>query len=194
MMPPARLLIATIVALTTVIANGCAVQPPAAALAAARPLVGAFEMQGRLSATDGTRAAHGQINWNHGPTRDEWVALSPLGQIVARLVATPAGARLQTADGRVLEAPDAASILPQLLGVAAPIDGLKHWVQASLRDGARTLELDSVGRPQRISDAGWIIDYPEYDGAHPNARPRRIDATQGETRIRLIIDTWTPLP
>lgn len=194
MKSPTGLLVATIVALTAVIASGCAVQPPAAERAVARPLVGAFEMQGRMSATDGTRAAHGQIHWSHAPTRDEWVALSPLGQIVARLVATPAGAHLQTADGQVFEAPDTTSILPQLLGVAAPMDGLEHWVQASVRDGARILELDSVGRPTRISDAGWIIDYLEYDGALADAPPRRIDATQGETRIRLVIDTWTPLP
>ena len=151
-------------------------------------------MQGRISATDGTRAAHGQISWIHTPDRDVWVASSPLGQIVAQLVATTAGARLQTADGRVIEGRDTASMLPQLLGVTAPMDGLEYWVQASVRDGARVLDSDSAGRPARISDAGWIIDYLEYSGTLAEAPPRRIDATHGETRIRLVIDTWTPRP
>lgn len=195
MNPSHRLLIAATITLATVFASGCAVQPPvAAARTAIRIPVEAFELQGRLSATDGTRAAHGQINWTHTPVRDEWVTLSPLGQIVAQLVATPTGAQLRTADGKVLEAPDATSILPQLLGVTAPIDGLKYWVQASVRDGARILKQDSIGRPLRISDASWIIDYLEYDGTQADAPPRRINASQGETRLRLVIDSWTPLP
>lgn len=190
-----QLFAAAAMALSTALATGCAVRPPAASThAVTRTPVHAFEMQGRLSATDGSRAAHGQISWTHTPARDEWVALSPLGQIVAQLVTTSAGARLRTADGKTLEAPDAASMLPQLLGVTAPVDGLRYWVQASVRDGARVLELDNIGRPARISDAGWIIDYLEYDGALAEAAPRRIEATQGETRLRLLIDTWTPLP
>jgi outer membrane lipoprotein LolB len=176
---------------------GCATQRPAptAAPAAARTAIAAFELQGRLAATDGTRAASGSLLWLHGPTKDEWTLLNPLGQIAAQLVSTPGGAQLLTSDGRMQRAESASKMLPELLGVAAaPMNGLPHWVQAATGPGARILSLDALGRPARIADNGWVIEYPEYSGPEPDAPPRRIDAHWGEARIRLIIDQWTPRP
>jgi len=173
---------------------GCAVQPPVTEVVhVVRTVAPAFELEGRLAASDGQRAGNGGLLWTHSPAIDEWTVMSPLGQIVAQLVSTPRGARLLTADGEVQEADDARTMLPRLLGVSAPLDGLAYWVQASLRPGARVLSVDAVGRPARVSDEGWIIEYPEYRDASPHAPPRRIDASWGDTRIRLIIDQWTPL-
>lgn len=175
---------------------GCATQlpTPIAAPAAIRPTITAFELQGRLAATDGTRAASGSLLWLHSPAMDEWTLLNPLGQIAAQLVSSPAGAQLLTADGHVQRAASAKKMLPELLGVTAPMDGLPHWVQAATGPSARVLSLDALGRPARIADNGWIIDYPEYSGPDPGAPPRRIDAHFGDARIRLIIDQWTPRP
>lgn len=172
---------------------GCATpEPREQALAVARPVASAFELSGRMSASDGERAASGLLTWSHAQGVDEWTVYSPLGQIVGQLVRTPRGAMLLTADGRSRQAEDADTILPELLGVSAPLDGLQHWVQAAPRAGARVLGLDASGRPARISDAGWIIEYLEYASAAPDAPPRLIDAAWGQARIRLVIDEWTP--
>ena len=182
-------------AIALVALSGCATPPAVPEIApVARPGVAAFELEGRLAASDGERAASGSLTWVHSPVSDEWTVFSPLGQIVAQLVRTPRGATLLTADGRTQHADDANTILPQLLGVSAPLDGLPHWVQASPRPGARVLSVDDAGRPARISDAGWVLDYPQYAGPTADAPPRRIDAAWGDARIRLIIDQWTPRP
>lgn len=184
--------LAAAAALATTLLAGCASQAARNLAAVSRPTAAAFELEGRLSASDGERAANGALTWSHTPATDEWTVYSPLGQIVGQLVRTPRGAMLLTADGRTEHAEDADTILPRLLGVPAPIDGLQHWVQAAPRPGARVLSLDEAGRPARISDAGWIIDYMEYAGPAADAPPRRIDAAWGEARIRLVIDQWTP--
>jgi len=175
--------------------TGCALQPAAPPQApAARSLSAAFELEGRLSATDGTRAASGRLAWAHAPGSDQWTLFNPLGQIAAQLVSTPRGAQLRTADGRHAEASHARELLPQLVGVPVPLEGLSHWVQATTREGARVLARDAVGRPARISDDGWLIDYVEYADPAPAAPPRRIDAQWGDAQLRLVIDQWTPLP
>lgn len=190
-----RATLAVALPLCAAIASGCATGPVNSGMSAvARPSIAAFELEGRLSASDGARAASGALTWNHGPGSDQWTVYTPLGNVAAQLVRTPNGASLLTADGRAQHAEDADTILPQLLGVSAPLDGLQYWVQASPRAGARILSLDEAGRPARVADAGWIIDYPEYAGPAPDAPPRRIDASWGDARIRLIIDQWTPLP
>jgi outer membrane lipoprotein LolB len=184
--------------LLTALLSGCAALPPPPpppdVVAIERRVAAAFELEGRVSATDGEQAASGRIHWRHAPAADEWTMFSPLGQVIAQLVSSPAGAHLQTADGRQISAPDAQAMLPELLGVAVPIEGLRYWVQGAARPGARVLSRDPLGRPARITDAGWIIDYTDYAAPGADAPPRRIDAHWGEARVRLVIDTWTPLP
>jgi outer membrane lipoprotein LolB len=174
---------------------GCALQPAQqGAPPVERPAIEHFDFEGRISASDGERAASGSLQWTRRAGRDEWTLLSPLGQIVARVVGTDAGASLQTADGRSTHADDVDALLPQMLGVHAPADHLDEWLQARPAPGARILETDAHGRPLRVSDSGWLIDYPAYADDTPTAMPRRIDARRGETRLRVIADRWTPLP
>jgi len=179
-----------------IMATGCALQPLATdtPLAVKRFAVSAFELSGRMSASDSERAASGRIEWRHQPLRDEWTVFSPLGQIMGQLVSTPDGAVLHTADGARVDAPSAQHMIPELLGIDVPVDGLTHWVQAVPRPGARVLGTDAAGRPARVSDAGWVIDYNAYAGSEPDAPPRRIDAHRGDKQIRLIIDEWLPSP
>lgn len=180
---------------TLVILSGCAtLAPPSDVAEATRDTVSAFLLEARISATDGERAASGRLEWEHAAEADSWLLFSPLGQVVAQLVATNAGATMRTADGQTLTAHSAEAMLPELLGVPAPADGLAHWVQAVPRSGARVLATDAVGRPARMSDAGWIIDYSEYVSESPDAMPRRIDAHWGDARIRLVIDHWAVSP
>lgn len=156
-----------------------------------RTLSRSFTLEGRLAATDGVRNANGPVVWVHTPYGDEWTAFSPMGQIVARLTSTADGAILETADGERRAAASAGDVIPELFGAGTPVDGLRYWVQAVARDGARVLQRDAIGRPTRISDAGWIIDYAVYTDDAPDSPPRRLEANWGETRIRLVIDQWT---
>ncbi len=178
-----------------VVLSACNTLPPqvdSGLMPVERPHIERFTLEGRFSASDGEQAANGPLEWQHSPERQEWLLLTPLGQIAARLSASAQGVTLQTGDGRLHQAEHIDPLIAELLGVPAPVDGLSHWVQASVRSGARVLALDPVGRPGRVTDAGWIIDYPSYADDSPQALPRRIDAQWGNARIRLIIDAWTP--
>lgn len=178
--------------------GACAPLTPVAdgpGIAVARPALARFELDARLSATDGEHAASGRIEWQHAPDADRWTAFSPLGQIVARLDSTPAGAELVLADGARHQAASAATLLPSLLGgTEVPLAELPGWVQGSPRPGAEVRAVDGHGRPLLVIDRGWRIDYAEYHGAGTDALPRRLDISRGDARIRLVIDRWTPTP
>ncbi|PKO55022.1 MAG: outer membrane lipoprotein LolB, partial [Betaproteobacteria bacterium HGW-Betaproteobacteria-21] len=70
---------------TALLAACAPLQPLPGSAAVVRTASPYFEVDGRLSATDGERAANGQIEWRHAQSADRWTAYSPLGQIVARL-------------------------------------------------------------------------------------------------------------
>lgn len=179
--------------LVLVLVQGCAsLQHTAEGEPVEREKITAFELEGRFSASDGERAANGRIHWEHAPQRDVLTFFNPMGQIAARLTRSDEGAMLRMANGEVYRAPDADELLPDLLGVRAPVDSLAYWVQGIVGDSARVLQYDAVGRPARINDQGWIVNYAEYADDTVDAAPRRLDATRGDARMRLIINRWTP--
>lgn len=173
----------------------CAPLSPVAHEAAARrPVFAAFELQGRLSATDGQQAASGRVEWQHRAHADSWTVFTPLGQIAAQLDSDATGATLLTADGLRERAASADELLPRVLGVELPVAQLSRWVQASPDGHADVRQRDALGRPALVIDRGWRIDYLDYAGATPDAAPARLDISRGDARLRLIIDSWTALP
>lgn len=157
----------------------------------AQPLV-RFALAGRLQVRDGERLAAVGLTWQHEAAADTWLFTGPLGQGLARLDAGPAGARLTLADGHRREAAGAAELAAAVLGVEAPFEALPSWVTARLRDGAEVREVDAPGRPRRVVDAGWTVEYTDYAGPGPDDLPRRIDIHRGDTRLRLVVDDWNP--
>jgi outer membrane lipoprotein LolB len=158
-----------------------------------RRLAAHFELVGRVAVSDGVRAASLGMEWRHG-VADEWLFIGPLGQAVARIEADDGGAVLYTGAPEPLRADSAQGLLARVLGVDPPLDGVAAWVQGVPRPGARVRQLDELGRPASVADAGWIIDYLEYAGPEPDARPRRLEASWGDARLKLVIDQWSSLP
>lgn len=188
----------TLGAAMTAIALGLAACAPLPVTApdtvATRNAAPAFELQGRLSASDGQQAASGRVEWQHIRDTHHFTLLTPLGQVVAQLDADALGARLQTADGQVLSADSAEALLPQVLGVDVPIGRLGLWVQAAPGPDAEIRNRDSAGRPALVIDLGWRIEYLDYAGESADAPPARLDISRGDARIRLVIDSWITLP
>lgn len=172
---------------------GCAALPPGAPAAVERHLEQRFELVGRMAVSEGERSASMGVEWRHG-AGDEWLFLSPLGQVVARIESDGRGALLQASGQEPLRAASVQELMGRVLGLAPPVEGVAAWVQGFPRDGARVRRLDEVGRPASVADAGWIIDYLEYAGPQADARPRRLEAAWGGARLKLVIDQWTVLP
>lgn len=175
--------------------GGCAtsgVMPASAPALRTLPPLERFGLEGRLQVRDGERSAAVGLDWQHEPVRDEWLFTGPLGQGLARIEADAAGARMRLADGQRSEAASAGELAEALLGVSAPFGALSGWVTARPAATAQIRGLDSLGRPLQLVDQGWIIDYLEYAGDAPDSPPRKIDVQRGDTRLRLIVDSWNP--
>lgn len=156
---------------------GCAsVSPPVA------PERG-WAFDGRLALTSGEDNLSGQLSWRHGAGTDELDLRTPLGQTVARIVRDPDGVTLETSDARY-RAPDAEALTRERLGVAIPLSGLAWWV-AGRPDPARPY---TSNLPGGIVQDGWTIAYRDR---FADGRPRKIDATRADLRLKLVIDAWS---
>lgn len=152
--------------------SACASLPPPAPVPAAAE---SFSLNGRLSLRQGETSHHVAISWRHEPAQDEIFVSGPLGQGIAELTRDATGARLLTADRKVVTAPDWESLAERAFGARLPLSNLPRWVVAV--PPAPTFDVD-----------GWRIEVREVvDG-----RPALIELRRGDIEARLRIDGWMP--
>lgn len=168
-----------------------------AALPAAFGVLARFTLQ--LEGTDhaAPRRFAGGLDWSHTASDQQQLLLTgPFGQGLAEIEVTPAGARLRTRNGQVIQAETAAGLLHQQLGYPLPLGELRHWLFGQGSPQALRLH-DAAGRTRQLRDQGWIIDYRYADSAAdaPAAlrfhRPVHLTLRRdSELELQLSIESW----
>lgn len=177
---------------------GCAGLSPAPTTLPARSALGDFAMEARFvlrteRPNERAQSASGRLSWQHGGSGDRILVATPLGQGIAELAITPATAELRTSDGLSRRADDAGALLASITGYSLPLGELPSWLLGRPTAAGR-LESDALGRPHRLTDAGWRIDY-HYDNDSADAPPSRLTILrEGELELRLRIEDWRLLP
>ena len=146
-----------------------------------------FELSGRLAARYGDESFSGNLAWRHAPSADEMLISTPFGQGVARIAREAGAVSLTTAEQREYHAADAESLTQEVLGFRLPLAGLADWVRARPSSGAPAeIDRDADGRPSRLRQSGWQIEYQDYaDGL-----PSRLRLTYPGLELRLAITRW----
>jgi len=182
---------------------GCVALPPLAesdtspnsALLAAQQRIAPlrhYSADGRFALRHENGSAAGRFTWQRSEDADTILLSDPLGRGIAEIVRHSTETVLTTADQRQYRAADADTLVGQALGYPLPVAGLAHWLtgQAVNPATARYSDFDRQGRPQRLIEDGWLIDYRYADGS---PLPRQLTANWGELiELRLIIEDWQP--
>jgi outer membrane lipoprotein LolB len=180
---------------------GCAsLRPPAAPLGAPAAWnermaqlehAKSWQLEGRAAAALGQQGWQASLNWRqNGPSSDLHLA-GPLGVGATEVKMTPAGLSLNGAP------PDEA-VLRQLqdkLGFELPLDNLRYWL-LGIPDPSVPFDLtrNTQDRAQRLSQAGWTVDYDEYMPAKGDLLPKRLVLNRADARVRIAVDHWQGLP
>jgi outer membrane lipoprotein LolB len=152
----------------------------------------AWSLQGRISVKTGEESLSGQLQWQHQRDGDTLMLASPLGQGVAKIVRDGAGVVLERPGEPARQAPTVEALTEDALGYALPVAGLVYWVQANADPASHyDITRDDQGRPARISQDGWTIEYLQYFSDNPG-QPRKMKLLRDDLEIRLVIDTWQP--
>ena len=156
-----------------------ALPPPEAPLPALTAVPPAFEMSGRIAVRHGQSSDIAQLRWTRHAGSDTWVIASPLGNEVARIESTPSGATLTRAGGAPESAASFAELTREALGVALD--------PASL---AQALH----GETPRDVPEGWRIEIDETQASGAVRLAKRITVRGADTVVRLVVDSYRPLP
>ncbi|MBL8448643.1 MAG: outer membrane lipoprotein LolB [Dechloromonas sp.] len=170
---------------------GCASLPPSSA---DRDSVGDFALDARFalrSERPGEPPAHasGRLSWTHEAGRDSILLSSPFGQGLAEITVDADGARLRSGDGRLRQASDPATLVREATGYTLPLGELPAWLLGRAHSPG-ALSRDAQGRPARLREDGWTVDYA-YDDPRPGALPAGLTITrESELELRLRIEDW----
>ncbi len=163
-----------------------------------RNYLDAIELTGRLSVRyqrqGNDEALHGNFMWSQAADSTTVTLLSPLGQTIAVIKATPQTTALTQAGRPPRVAANADLLAAEVLGWPLPIAGLRDWLQGFVLD-AKGKKFVATPQANEVTTAdGWHIHYQSWQerSAQLNA-PKRIDlerttAQAGDVSIRIVID------
>ena len=152
---------------------------------------GDWGLEGRVAISNARDAGSGRLEWRQSGARFEVSLTAPITRQGWRLSGGPGGATLDGLPGGPREGGDAEALLREATGWDIPVRSLPYWVRGLRTDprGA-VLQFGPGGRPSRLSEGGWTIDYSWPADAQAEL-PSRIEARRADARVRLVVDRWT---
>lgn len=156
-----------------------------------------WSFQGRVAVSKGRNGGSGRIEWQQRNSVYEVQLSAPVTRQSWRLQgdAQQGNGRLEGLDGGPREGADAQAVLLDATGWDIPVNQLPDWTRGLVIDGhdQAGLQRDAEGRPRQLQQAGWRVDYLDWYPAQAGqqALPRRIEASRGDAKVRLVVDQWT---
>ncbi|HEY0503991.1 MAG TPA: lipoprotein insertase outer membrane protein LolB [Lysobacter sp.] len=170
-------------------------QVQARALDARRADVVDWNLSGRIAVSSGKQGGSGRIDWE---SRADAYAISlsaPVTRQSWRLAGDPTHARLDGVQGGPRESDDVEALLRETTGWDIPVRAMTYWVRGVDADteefGPVRVVYGEGNLPVRLEQAGWVIDFEQWQDAGEPAMPTRLVATRDGAKVRLIVDEWS---
>jgi len=189
MMPAMRARLIGGALLAAILLSACATRPQAVTVldatqqaAVLRALPG-FTLDGRVAVRAGEEGWQASVRWRQRDDVSEERLSGPFGAGALQLRFDGAELTLTTSRG-------------QQLGFDPPIAELRHWLMADAAtpDSTAVIEAGTNGRPATLRQQDWQLLFEDYREVQVNhsvvQMPRRIIATRGAVRLRLVVDGW----
>ncbi|MBS1130064.1 MAG: Outer rane lipoprotein LolB [Proteobacteria bacterium] len=182
--------------LTVSLLAGCASAPPATLQH--RDNIRDFSLEGRFALRvampdQAPQSSGGRLSWTHRNRSDRVLLSSPLGYGLAEIETTPELSRLRTAEGKQSESTDPDTLIEEVTGQRLPVTRMPAWLLGRSGGKAQIFN-DPIGRPGKLLEDGWQVDYT-YDDEAPAALPSRLNISRdGEIELKLRIEEWKETP
>jgi len=189
---------ALVLILLLALLGGCAAVPPAGPerddWQARQQALGAMEawtLNGRVAVQLNGEGWNAHLRWRQSDEAYRIRIYDPFGRTLAQIEGDATGASLRSAEGWQREAATPEALMDAEFGWHLPLTGMRHWLRGVPATGpVESLQLDDQGRPLRLVQAGWQLDYGAYASAHPLALPTRMDLAQEGVSVRLVVSDW----
>lgn len=136
------------------------------------------------------------LNWWQDGEQFQVDLKDSFGRIVARIEGDENEVALTQQDGSKITAATPEQLTRELYGWTLPLSGLRYWVLGAPAPGDDSTQreehrvLDNYGRLTELHQAGWIVEYQQYQDLEPVALPEKISVSGHDLRLKLIVEEW----
>lgn len=172
--------------------GGCAVTPVAPPSVPPDPeLLQQWTASGRMALAAHGEGGSGSFTWEQRGAGATLSLRGPLGAGAMQVTTDGQTLGVTDAEGRRLGNEQAQGLLRQRLGMDLPLAELRYWMLGVAAPGSPASVADAAQAPRRvIEQSGWRIDYDTFQSAAGLALPQRFSATQGDVRLKVVVDDW----
>ena len=184
----------------TALLAGCAIKPPRGdgrwlpVEGVSPATVENFRLSGRLAVSDGRDGGSAGFLWTQRGDRFVVELRQPVSQRTWRLSGDRGGAVLEGEGHGPQRGASAEALLQEVLGWEVPVASLQAWVRGLVGTDTpvQFLENDAHGRPLRLRQNDWQVDYREWLG--DSGWPLRVNASRPPYSVKLVIREWAAEP
>jgi outer membrane lipoprotein LolB len=155
-----------------------------------------WSLAGRVALSNGRDGGSGRIDWSQQGSAYTVSLSAPVTRQSWRLSGEPGRAQLEGLEGGTRQGADASALLLEATRWQIPVQALSGWIRGARADeavfGPATMVFGDDGRLSRLTQGGWTVDYDDWRPVAdtPVELPHRLNAVQGEAKVRLIVDSW----
>ncbi len=154
--------------------------------------VGSYQFKGTMSFSDGQEGGSGRIQWQNKDGLISARLKAPLGVKSWRISEQISGAEL-VANGAVVYADTAQTLISSQLGWQVPWQQLKSWVIGQPHNKSH-VQIIWQADGFTLSEGGWQIEYSRlkpYQSTSTLQLPHKMVARKDNFSIKLSIKQWT---
>lgn len=156
-----------------------------------------WDLRARIAMRYGDEGGQADFLWTRSEQQNDMRLVGPWGKGLVRLRFNSDTAELTDDTGHIDSGPDASELLYQATGWVIPVGKLYAWMAGRPVSDDAQRQLDQYGRLQRLSEAGWTIEYQQYQRFGQWELPRKLTLSQqrsddGQRRVsvRLVVSNW----
>jgi len=149
-----------------------------------------WTLSGRLAVSGGGEGGSGRLRWRQEGVDYTLELQAPVSRQTWRLSREQGMATLEGLEGGPRRDADPVALLAREVGWQLPLEQLRFWVKGARAPGPASFEFAETGLPIRLNQAGWAIEFREWDRSHAEPLPSKLFAANGERKVRLVIESW----
>lgn len=156
-----------------------------------------WDLRARIAVRVGDDGGQANLHWTRQQHRNDLRLVGVWGKGLLRLNFDGKQAELTDEYGQVRTGPDAGELLYEATGWVIPVSSLNAWMAGRPVSAEAETRLDQYGRLARIVEAGWEVEYQEYQQFGQWELPRRLKLSQKfsinagrAVSLRMVVNSW----
>lgn len=156
-----------------------------------------WDLRARIAVRVGDDGGQASLHWTRQERRNDLRLVGAWGKGLLRLNFDGKQAELTDEYGQTRSGPDAGELLYEATGWVIPVSNLNAWMAGRPVGAGAETQLDRYGRLVRIVEAGWEVEYQEYQQFGQWELPRRLKLSQKfsvnagrAVSLRMVVNTW----